>query len=353
MKKIRIDLQRDSYDIIINKGILFNCIDEISPYVKNKRVFLVCDDTVYKLYGENFKKYLEENNLNCEMFSFPNGEKSKNIFTLNEIYEDFLSKNITRSDLIIALGGGVTGDITGFASATILRGVDYIQIPTTLLSQVDSSVGGKTAIDTKAGKNLVGAFCQPKKVIIDPEVLKTLNDRIFFDGLCEVIKYGVICDKELFDKISFCHSRDSLYEIIEYIIYTSCDIKRRIVEKDQFDKGERMLLNLGHTLGHCYEKLGDYSKYTHGEAVAMGMYKIMEIGEKMGITKREEKEKLISLYNNFNISYFCPTLDKVQAEDVLSRDKKSDGEKINIVIPKTIGDTSIINLSKTEFFKYL
>lgn len=353
MKKIKVDIGKDSYDIIIEKGILFNLINEISPFIKNNRIFLVCDDIVYNLYGKKFKEYLEKNKIKCDIFSFKNGEKSKNIFTLNEIYEDFLEKNITRSDLIIALGGGVTGDITGLASATILRGVPYIQIPTTLLSQVDSSVGGKTAIDTKAGKNLVGVFCQPKKVIIDPEVLKTLDDRTFYDGLCEVIKYGVICDKELFDKINYCKNRDDLYDIIEYIIYTSCDIKRKIVEKDQFDRGDRMLLNLGHTIGHCYEKMGEYSKYTHGEAVAMGMYKIIEIGEAMGITKSDVKDKIVSLYNNFDINYDCPEINKEIAENIISKDKKSDGEKINIVVPKSIGNTKIINMERKEFFRYL
>lgn len=353
MKKITVNLSEKSYDILIKKGILYNCYDHIKEYINNGRVFVVCDDIVYNLYGVNFKEYIENFNIKCEIFCFKNGEKSKNIFTLNDIYEAFLSKGITRNDLIIALGGGVTGDITGFASATILRGVPYIQIPTTLLSQVDSSVGGKTAIDTNAGKNLVGAFCQPKKVIIDPEVLVSLPDRIFIDGLCEVIKYGVICDKELFENLLKCKSRNDLYEIIEYIIFTCCNIKREIVEKDEFDQNERMLLNLGHTLGHYFEKAGDYEKYTHGEAVAMGMYGIMEFGQKMGITEKGEKEKLIDLYNNFNISYLFSEFNKNYAKDIISKDKKSSGDNISIVIPKRIGETSVFKMKKNEFFENL
>lgn len=263
------------YNIYIERGILNKCGAVISETVKTRKTAIITDDIVDRLYGKAVVDSLESSGFTVCKFVFKNGEGSKSTETLNEIYNFFCENNITRTDCVIALGGGVVGDITGFAAATFLRGLEYIQIPTTLLAQVDSSVGGKTAIDLPCGKNLVGAFKQPACVICDPDVLSTLSETILSDGMAEAIKYGMIRDNRLFELIA-SHNIKNISEIIDDVVYTSISIKRDVVENDEFDTGERMILNFGHTLGHAIESYYNYEKYTHGSAVAIGMCMITE-----------------------------------------------------------------------------
>ena len=243
MQKIIVDLGEYSYNIIIDKGLWLNIGTEIRRISSAEKVAIITDDTVDSLYGEYLAKQLRLENFTVTRIAIEHGEQSKNLQILSNVYAELAAFGITRSDLIITLGGGVPGDLGGFAAATFLRGIDFIQIPTTLLAQLDSSVGGKVAVDLPAGKNLVGSFYQPKAVFIDPTLLKSLPQRYLHDGLAEAIKYAAFSDEELFAKLEAFSSDDELLANIEGIIFTCCLIKARIVQKDEYDTGERMLLN--------------------------------------------------------------------------------------------------------------
>ena len=243
--------------------------------------------------------------------------------------------------MILTLGGGVIGDLGGFIASTYLRGVAFIQVPTTLLAQVDSSVGGKVGVDLEKGKNLVGSFYHPKRVIIDPLVLNTLNDRVFNDGMSEVIKYGCIKDKEFFFNLLSYKDKEEVMKNIEYIIYNCCKIKKEVVENDEKDTGERMLLNFGHTIGHAIEQYYKYSRYTHGEAVAIGMYEITKISESLN----ESKEGTSKLIKDILIQYNLPYNLDLKLEDIretIALDKKNLNKKLNLIFISEIGKSKIV-----------
>lgn len=345
MKKIRVQTSA-SYDIYIERGLIKNCGDIIANTVKTRKIAVISDNIVDKLYYDIIETSLKKSGFTVSKFVFPAGEASKSTETLNRIYDFLCENNITRSDCIIALGGGVVGDITGFAAATFLRGLDYIQIPTTLLAQIDSSVGGKTAIDLPCGKNLVGAFKQPKCVICDSNVLSTLSDEIMSDGMAEAIKYGMIRDPELFDLIA-SHKLENVNEIIDDIVYKSISIKRDVVENDEFDTGERMILNFGHTLGHAIESYYNYQTFTHGSAVAIGMCMITEKGCEKNIL-----DKLISCVNAYNLPHCCnaPVNELIK---LCSNDKKRESDNINFILCQKIGQASIHKVSVSEFEKFI
>ena len=270
--ELKIDLAEKSYPIIIEKGLINSIQYKIKEIYKGKKIFILTDDNVNIYYGSKLVDNLKAEGYDVKLMVLEAGEHSKSFATLPQIYDEMLDFKLTRSDIIITLGGGVIGDIGGFAASTYLRGIKFIQVPTSLLAQVDSSVGGKVAVDLARGKNLGGSFYHPVAVFIDPEVLNTLSDEFFVDGMAEVIKYGCIKDKKFFDFLNRLDSKEKLMDNIEEIIYTCCNIKKLTVERDEKDKGERMLLNFGHTLGHAIEQYYNYSKYTHGVAVAIGMY---------------------------------------------------------------------------------
>ena len=341
MKKIRVNTS-SPYDVLIERGMIENCGKFIADTVKSRNAVIVTDDKVNSLYGNTVKKSMEQNGFNVDIFEFPNGEKSKNSDTLNRIYDFLCEKNITRSDILIALGGGVIGDITGFASATFLRGIDFIQIPTTLLAQIDSSVGGKTAIDLKGGKNLAGAFKQPKLVICDSNTLKTLSPEFLSDGMAEAIKYGMIRDKKLFDEIA-SHNIENIDEIMDDMVYTCIDIKRDVVEHDEFDTGERMILNFGHTLGHAVEGYYNYTTYTHGCGVAVGMAMITK-----KLCSDEVYSKLIKCLENYRLPINVPvSVDKLLP--FCSKDKKRSSGNISYIVCHEIGKAEIIKTSVEDF----
>lgn len=335
MKKLRVNLGDNSYDIIIKENLLLNSGAEIREVSNAKKVIIVTDSNVAPLYLDIVKNSLEENNFEVYSKILPAGEQSKDLSMLSSLYNAFLEANISRSDLIIALGGGVVGDITGFASATYLRGVPYVQVATTLLAQVDSSVGGKTAADLPQGKNLVGAFYQPKKVLIDPNVLNTLDEHFYKDGMGEVIKYGCIWDKEFFEQIF----NNDLSR--EEMIYKCCKIKAEIVERDEKDTSVRMLLNFGHTLGHAIETYYKYEKYSHGEAVAMGMYAITSMSEQLKITEQGTADKVKEVLIKNNLNYEMPLIDRNQIIEAVSHDKKNLNNKLNFILLKKIGESFI------------
>jgi len=272
---------------------------------------------------------------------------------LEDVYNELLDFEITRSDLILTFGGGVVGDLGGFAASTLLRGIKFVQIPTSLLAQIDSSVGGKVAINLEKGKNLVGSFYHPKAVYIDPNLLETLDKRFFYDGMAEVIKYGCIRDKELFEKLLEYDTKDELMNNIEEIIYSCLSIKKEIVERDEKDTAERMLLNFGHTFGHVIEKYFNYEKYTHGEAVAMGMYHITKKSEDMGLTEKGTSELIERILSKYNLQHNMVDMNKDKMIEIIGLDKKNEESSINMIFLKKIGHSFIKKINKEEIEKYL
>lgn len=346
MKTVEVDAAV-RYNIVIDKGILPKSGDMIKEVTSAERVAVITDDTVDKLYSDVVMKSLSDAGFETFKFVFPHGEKSKNISTFSSILEFLAESGLTRTDALVALGGGVVGDVAGFAAASYLRGIDFIQIPTTLLACVDSSVGGKTAIDLKAGKNLAGTFYQPKLVIADFETLSTLTDGIFADGMAEVIKYGVIFDKAFFEFLRDNEAKDNL----EYVITRCVELKRDIVNADEKEKGVRALLNFGHTVGHAIEKCSGY-KIPHGSAVAVGMVIISRAAYKCSFCDENCTDIIASL----NKKYSLPVSTDFSASELLSAamaDKKRSGDKIKLIIPEALGNCVIKSVPTSELEKII
>ena len=352
MKILHIDLGERSYDIQIASGLLDKVGEEIEKVCpKARRLAVVTDTNVDPLYSERVTKSMEAAGFYPAVFTAPAGEGTKCATHLAALWEGMMDFGLTRTDAVVALGGGVVGDLAGFAAATLLRGVDFIQIPTTLLAQVDSSVGGKVAIDLAAGKNLAGVFWQPKLVLMDPETLNTLSDAVFSDGMGEVIKYGCIANKGLFNFLLAHPSRREVMEHIEYILTLCCDLKREVVVEDERDTGRRMLLNFGHTLGHAYELAGNYETWTHGQAVAAGMVAAARIGVHMGVTPAKGVvEFLTRLCEAFGLptAIDCTMADYAAA---IGRDKKGSGEDISFILLDTLGAAHAHKMSREALLK--
>lgn len=350
MEDLIVNLGERSYPIVIKKGL----IDEIGLQIKNifkgKKIFILTDKNVISYYGDKVKEGLIKEGYNVRLMALEPGEETKSFNTLPFVYNELLNFKLTRSDLIIALGGGVIGDLGGFVASTFLRGVAFVQMPTSLLAQVDSSVGGKVAVDLERGKNLVGSFYHPKLVLIDPNVLNSLDDRFFKDGMAEVIKYGCIKDKEFFNFLKSLKTKEEVIKNIEKIIYTSCNIKRLVVENDEKDTGERMLLNFGHTLGHAVETYYNYSKFTHGEAVAIGMYLISLKAEEKGLTEKGVAEDIKEILIQYGLPYEAPIKESKSILDTISLDKKNIDNVLKVVLIKAIGESYLEN-TNVEFFK--
>ena len=335
------------YEVIIENGILKNCGSIVKNTVGKNRAAVITDSNVAKLYLDTVIESLKNVGIEYEYFVFEAGEKSKNISTLSDILEFLAEKKFVRSDTIIALGGGVTGDMAGFASAVYLRGIKFIQIPTTLLAAVDSSVGGKTAIDLSAGKNLAGAFKQPEAVICDPETLSTLPEHEFANGMAETIKYGILFSEELFETFEKEPTADNLCEMIEKCVA----FKGRTVENDEFDNGERKLLNLGHTIGHAIEKCSNFA-ITHGHAVAAGTAMIARAGEALGLTEKGTAARAEYMLKKYSL----PTDSDYSVEDLTAAalsDKKRAGDKITLVVPVKIGECILKNEPVEALEKYI
>ena len=338
--ELTVNLDKNSYPIYIENGILARAEEYISKCFSGKKIMVISDDNVFPLYGESLISSLNACGYDCHSLVLPHGEPTKSFQTLPEIYSALLTAKISRSDLVIALGGGVIGDLAGFAAASFLRGVKLVQIPTSLLAQVDSSVGGKVAVDLPQGKNLVGAFYHPKLVLIDPDVLDTLPPHFISDGMGEVIKYGCIKDSSLFDRHCAHDSFEDLKPELTEIIARCVDIKRAVVEADQFDTGERMLLNFGHTLAHTIEQYFHYERESHGEAVGIGMYQITKIAEEKGLTVPGCAEKIKKALEIYGLPSSCglPMSDLTEA---VKLDKKNLNGHLNVVLLKEIGESYV------------
>lgn len=326
-----------SYSVVIGSHLL----PEIGARIlelnqKCCRIALIGDSTVMPLYGDRVLESLESAGFTVCCYTFPAGEASKNIYTYQKILEFLAENHITRSDMMVALGGGVTGDMAGFAAATYLRGIRFVQVPTTLLAMVDSSVGGKTAVDLPVGKNLVGAFHQPSLVICDVDTLSTLSPETFRDGCAEVIKYGVLYDPELFDHLE----QHGLAFDRDYVITRCIELKRDVVMEDEFDTGARQKLNLGHTIGHGIEASSQFS-ITHGSAVAAGMCIVSRASATREICSEEDAVRICSVVSKFGL----PTKTDYSAETLAVcalSDKKRFGGTVNLIVPKTIGDCILL-----------
>lgn len=349
-KNLFVDLKENSYNILIEKGLLNKLGEELKNIYFGEKIFIITDENVDKYYGSKVKDELDKIGYKTRKMVLAPGEKTKSFSTLPSIYNELLDFKLTRKELIITLGGGVIGDLGGFASSTFLRGVSFIQIPTSLLAQVDSSVGGKVAVDLEKGKNLVGSFYQPKAVFIDPDVLNTLPEKFYKDGMAEVIKYGCIKDRDFFYMLKSLKSREEVMNNIEDILYKCCYIKKSVVERDEKDLGERMLLNFGHTLGHAIEKYYNFTGYSHGEAVAIGMYNISLKSEDEGITEKGVAEEIKEILINYDLPYKVDIKDNNKIIDTISLDKKNIGNVLKVILLKSIGE-SIIYDTTSDFFK--
>lgn len=337
--ELTVALKDNSYPIYIKKGILNNVDKYIKNIYQGNKIMIISDDQVYSYYGERLTNVLKKEYV-VDHVIVPHGEQSKRFDILPSLYKSLLEFKLTRTDLIIALGGGVIGDLVGFVASTYLRGVKLVQIPTSLLAQVDSSVGGKVAVDLQEGKNLIGTFYHPKMVLIDPDTLKTLPKRFINDGMAEVIKYGCIKDKNLFERLNSYKDFDDLYQDIDEIIYRCVDIKRDVVERDQFDFGDRLLLNFGHTLGHAIEQYYHYEKYSHGEAVAIGMVQLTKIAEEKNLSFKGTSDIIKDICLKYNLPIFSDTKtdDLIEA---ISLDKKNLNKKLSLVLLKEIGNSYV------------
>ncbi|MGE5390297.1 MAG: 3-dehydroquinate synthase [Deltaproteobacteria bacterium] len=345
MLELAVELGERSYNISIANNLLPACGRLARGFNKNEKALLVSNPTVFSLYGDAVADALDSAGFEITVALMPDGEEYKNLEIASEVLDAAVEARLERGSLLFALGGGVVGDLAGFVAAIYQRGIDFIHIPTTLLAQVDSSVGGKVAVNHPQGKNLIGAFHQPKAVIIDPLTLNTLEDRDYLSGLGEVVKYGIIYDKQFFefleDNAAPISDRDD--DIIARLIYHSCRIKSEIVAQDEREAGLRAILNLGHTFGHAVETLSGYGSCKHGEAVVMGTRASAHLAADLGYISEDERQRIIRLYQKLKLDFLFPELDPEQVYQSMLGDKKVNGRKLRLVLPLGIGRYVIID----------
>ncbi|MGR3317513.1 MAG: 3-dehydroquinate synthase [Candidatus Anammoxibacter sp.] len=343
MIDIFVKLGTDSYNIKIGQSIIKQ-IDALLPdNIKSKKAVIITDENVAKLYLDILANRLIKCGFSVKQVSIVPGEDQKNSSTIEKLYEAFFDHRMDRKSFVIALGGGVVGDLSGFAASTFMRGIPYIQIPTTLLAQVDSSVGGKTGINHPRGKNMIGCFYQPKGVFIDTDTLTTLPKEELIAGLVEVVKYGMIKSKPLFEYLenSLSNILQLREDALEYIVFNSCRIKAEVVEEDEKENGIRAILNYGHTIGHAIESLTGYRQYRHGEAVGIGMVCAGKIAKEMGLVDDSTINRQMCLLEQMGLSITVPDIDTTQIVEKLYQDKKTIAGRLRFVLPVQIGEVVI------------
>lgn len=344
METILVNLKERSYKIIIDTNSIDKLGDEIKHYNFSPKTAIISNPTVFSLYGERVSNSVKNIGLEPVNILIPDGEEYKNLDTVKTIYTELLKARLDRKSSIIALGGGVVGDIAGFCASTYMRGISYIQVPTTLLAQVDSSVGGKTGVDHELGKNMIGTFYQPKLVFIDVNTLTTLPKNQLLAGLAEVIKYGVIYDNELF---SYLETYKDLIMNLDsnaliHIIKRSCEIKADIVSRDERESGLRAILNYGHTIGHAIETVTKYKRFLHGEAIAIGMCIEAEFSNKLGLLNNKDLSKIINLIKTYGLPAEIPNDINISSLCVaIKLDKKAIAGELRFILPETIGKVKI------------
>lgn len=346
MKTIEVNASK-RYDVLVGHGLLQEAGERIRTATQSACAAVVSDDTVWTLYGERLCASLEAAGMRVVCFVFAHGEASKNLLEYAKILNFLAENRVTRTDVLVALGGGVTGDLAGFAAATYLRGIHFVQVPTTLLAAVDSSVGGKTAVDLPAGKNLAGAFFQPDLVLCDLDTMQTLPREIFIDGCAEVIKYGVLGNRELFDMLAEIPAGDAL----ETVVSACVEMKRDIVQCDEFDRGTRQLLNLGHSFGHAVEGCSRYT-LSHGKSVSIGMAMMVRAAARRGLCDAETEELLLACLRHYGLPTEC-TYPADMLLGALCADKKRSGSTLNLIVPTQIGTCSILPVPVAELSDWL
>ncbi len=350
MEKLQVGLGERSYPIWIGEGILDRLGEALREAGFPRRVAVVTNDTVEALYAKPVLEALRSADYTTRLLVLPDGEEYKNLDTLNSLFDALIENGVDRGWGLIALGGGVIGDMAGFAAATYLRGIPFSQIPTTLLAQVDSSVGGKTGVNHRLGKNLIGAFYQPRLVLIDVETLQTLPVREFSAGMAEVIKYGAIRDRAFFSwlqaKAADLQALDAASLIAA--VRTSCQIKADIVEIDEKEGSLRAILNYGHTFGHAVEVLSGYGEYKHGEAVAIGMVVASRVSVELGLSRKEQAEQIRELLMRFSLPVTPPKFPLDDFLRAMGRDKKVKEGVLRLILNKGIGDCLIHPIDRPE-----
>jgi 3-dehydroquinate synthase len=344
MRKIRVELGERSYNIIIGHDILSDIGRTLDRFEFSSRLAIVSNPTVYRLYGAVVSKSVRDEGFNLTEIIIPDGEEYKSLASVQKIYDDLLRAKLDRRSAVIVLGGGVIGDIAGFAASTYMRGIAFVQVPTTLLAQVDSSLGGKTGVNHELGKNMIGTFWQPRLVWVDIDTLKTLPRREFLSGLAEVIKYGVIWDAELFNFLEA--KREEVLKIerdsLKYIIGRSCEIKSEVVEKDERESGVRAILNYGHTIGHAIETVTGYKRYLHGEAVAIGMHVEARLSRVLGFIEDAQIARIRKLIESYDLPSEMPAgTDFHGLLETMKLDKKAASGDLKFILPERIGAVRI------------
>jgi 3-dehydroquinate synthase len=347
---LTVNLGENSYDILIGSGLLSTLGRECAGRGLSGRVAVITNPVVAGLYSAQIRESLANAGNQVTVIEIPDGEEYKNAATLNRVYDDLIEAGLDRTSFIVALGGGVVGDLAGFAAATYLRGIPFVQVPTTLLAQVDSSVGGKTAIDHPRGKNLIGAFYQPRLVLIDVETLSTLPQREFRAGLAEVVKYGIAIDQAFFEYLERNSGKVLAMEreCLTHIIQRCCELKAQVVGLDEKESGLRAILNYGHTLGHAMETLAGYNKLVHGEAVAIGMELAARVSMARGHCNDQDIARIVTLLNRFGLPHSTPQIERNRLVKTLLTDKKSRDGVIKFICNRGIGDYVMENLTTEQ-----
>jgi 3-dehydroquinate synthase len=341
------------YPVTIKRSCLGTVGAKLREAARGAKVFVVSDETVWNLYGKPVSDSLNAAGVEFKQLSVTPGETSKSMESLAKLYSAMAQGNFTRSDCVLAVGGGVVGDLAGTVAATFLRGIPWALVPTTLLSQVDSSIGGKVAVDLPEGKNLVGAFHQPRFVLVDPDVLDSLPDREFTCGMGEVIKHAAIADAGLFKELETHAGRQPLHKHLPDIIRKNLVIKRDVVGRDEKDEGPRMVLNFGHTIGHALEKQAGFTGLTHGEAVSIGMCHITRVSEALGLTLPGTADRLSSLCKAFCLPVDLPEGSKDALPEAIARDKKNRSGTLTLVLLKEIGKNFLHTIQAEEIGRFL
>lgn len=344
MEKVTVGLGERSYDIVIGNGMLSGIGESLARFGFSPTVTVISNPTVFGLYGDIISRSLADAGFTCTSTLVPDGEEYKDYFWSYHILTDLLKNRLDRNCCVVALGGGVIGDMTGFAASLYMRGIHFVQVPTTLLAQVDSSVGGKTGVNHPAGKNMIGTFYQPRLVWTDISTLRTLAKKELLCGMAEIIKYGVIWDAGLFSTLE--EKREMILDLepdlISYLIRRSCEIKAEVVSKDERESGLRAILNFGHTIGHAVETESGYSKYMHGEAVAMGMCAAARLSEALGIMEKAHADRIKSVVRAYGLPHELPkniNIDKLLS--FISMDKKTVAGEMKFILPRSIGSVII------------
>ena len=343
---ISVDLPQNPYEIAIAPGSLNQLGSRLKELNLGKKVLLVSNPVIFRHYGEQALDSLKSAGFEVSTHTIPAGERYKTLNSIQKLYDTALENHLERSSTLVALGGGVIGDMTGFAAATWLRGINFVQVPTSLLAMVDAAIGGKTGVNHPQGKNLIGAFYQPRLVLIDPQVLKTLPAREFRAGMAEVIKYGVIWDGDLFAQLEQVKRLDSLRyvneELLQTILTRSCQAKAEVVGKDEKEAGLRAILNYGHTIGHAVESLTGYRLVNHGEAVAIGMVAAGAIATKLQMWNLDDAQRQNALIKKAGLPTEIPSMLETEAIiEALKTDKKVKAGKVRFVLPTQIGTVII------------